>query len=235
MTGQKTAQKPAPTPARPVPATHDFSVGSPAFNARADMRLVWSEHLLLTRTYIISAMAGLPDAQPVSTRLLQSAEDIGVAMQPYYGDATSKKFTLLLKDHVMILADLAQTVSGRLPGVATRASSATRIPATTDNGAAHDIDKDQMSMMQRRLENNAKNIAAFLNSSNPYWRQSDFEGMMQAHVDLEVEQITARANGDWQADIRAFDQALDGVYRFADALSLGIEQQFPDRFAQAVN
>jgi hypothetical protein len=80
-----------------------------------------------------------------------------------------------------------------------------------------------------------KNIAAF-NSSNPAWKESDFEGMLQTHVDNLIMQITSRTNGDWQSDVRAFDEEMEHITRIADALSLGLEKQFPDRFGQqAVN
>ncbi|HEX6789961.1 MAG TPA: hypothetical protein VF247_01505 [Candidatus Krumholzibacteria bacterium] len=106
-------------------------------------------------------------------------------------------------------------------------------PATPSVITNPNIDKDKLSEVQRRLETNGKNIAAFLNSSNPNWKQSDLEGMLQQHVDHVVAQVTARANGDWQGDLQALDQSLEHTFKFADTLSYGIERQFPDRFAQA--
>ena len=106
----------------------------------------------------------------------------------------------------------------------------------TDDDATGDmnqVDKEALSGIQQRLEANARQIAMFFSRSNPNnFKQSDFEGIMQAHVGSIIDQIDARLNGDWQADIQAFDQAMDHVFNFADALSAGIERQFPDRFAQ---
>lgn len=267
---------PAPQQQPGIPKTyHDTMMDNPAYKARSEMRQVWAEHLVYTRNYIISATAGLPDAQVASNRLLQNATDLGNTLQPYYGNNSAQKLTTLMREHVMILAEFAQVASGEpvsalndapaTTGTGVSSSDRTGTNGSTDrnmggttgsntrstgsagttqsksastqgmNGVNKDVDAGKLADVQRRLETNGKSIAAFLNSSNPNWKESNFAGMMQSHIQAMVDQITARANGDWQGDIQAFDQSLEHVFQFSDMLSQGIERQFPDRFAQARN
>lgn len=55
------------------------------------MRRLWFDHVMWTRNYIVSALAGLEDQQTVLSRLLQNQQDIGNAFKPYYGDAAGDK------------------------------------------------------------------------------------------------------------------------------------------------
>jgi len=249
-------QPPVPVPGQ-KPGQHkpgEYPYGnlnlSPADRARAEMRQVWGENLAYTRNFIVSAVAGLPDVNDVSNRLLQNADEIGRVFQPYYGDKGSQKLSTLMRDHVKILTELTQVVSddatsptgsATTPGRAGTTGNKTSAPgydknrgvnSSTSAETMNNVDKEALSGIQQRLEANARQIATFFNTSNPNFKQSEFEGMMQSHVDYIVDQIDARLNGNWQADIQAFDQAMDHVFNFADALSQGIQRQFPDRFAQ---
>src|SRR5437763_1489877 len=66
-----------------------------ATDLRNGMRKLWSEHVMYTRTYIISALATLPDLPSVTQRLLRNQDDIGNAIKPLYGDEAGKKLTAL--------------------------------------------------------------------------------------------------------------------------------------------
>jgi hypothetical protein len=43
---------------------------------------LWADHVIWTRQYVVSAVAGDPSAQAASTRLLKTQEDIGSAIVP---------------------------------------------------------------------------------------------------------------------------------------------------------
>src|SRR5207244_7877662 len=70
------------------------------------MRSLWQEHVEWTRMYIISAAAGLPDKDATTQRLLQNQTDIGNAVAEYYGKSGGDKLTSLLRNHILIAADL---------------------------------------------------------------------------------------------------------------------------------
>src|SRR5262245_32621809 len=73
-----------------------------------DMRALWEDHVAWTRLYIVSVVAGLPNKDATAIRLLQNQTDIGNAIKPFYGDAAGEKLTALLKDHILIAAELIE-------------------------------------------------------------------------------------------------------------------------------
>src|SRR3954466_13188460 len=70
------------------------------------MRKLWEDHITWTRVFIISAAADLPDKDAATQRLLQNQVDIGNAIKPFYGAAAGDQLTALLKDHILISADV---------------------------------------------------------------------------------------------------------------------------------
>src|SRR5262245_54013071 len=73
---------------------------------RTEMRKRGEDHVTWTRNYIVSALAGLDDANAVAQRLLKNQEDIGAAIAPYYGEAAGEKLAELLRDHIVIAVDV---------------------------------------------------------------------------------------------------------------------------------
>jgi hypothetical protein len=54
--------------------------------------------------------------------------------------------------------------------------------------------------------------------------------MMHNHLDLTLEEALARLQGQYAADIAAFDRVQAEILQMADALTAGIIAQFPQRF-----
>jgi hypothetical protein len=171
----------------------------------ADMRKLWEDHVTWTRLYIVSAIARLPDVDATAGRLLQNQDDIANAMAAFYGDDAGHTFGGLLRDHIAIAGELvAAAKSGDQAAVATQ----------------HD-----------RWYANADQIAEFLADANPAWPVDTVERMMRTHLDQTLAEATARLQGDWIADIAAYDEIHLHILDMADALADGIVAQFPDRFA----
>lgn len=177
--------------------------------SRADfrdaMRKLWEDHVTWTRLYIVSAAAGLPDAQPTAERLLQNQVDIGNAIKPFFGDAAGEHLTALLRQHILTAADLvAAAKAGNTAGV--QAASA-------------------------RWYANSDEIADFLSGANPnHWPRATLRAEMRHHLDLTLQEAQARLGGDWAADIAAYDAIHQHILGMADVLSAGIISQFPRQF-----
>jgi hypothetical protein len=172
---------------------------------RNDMRKLWEDHVTWTRLFIVSAVADLPDAGPTAERLLQNQVEIGNAIKPYYGDAAGEQLTSLLTDHILIAADLV---------------AAAKSGDTAAFEAAH-----------AAWYANADDISAFLSSANAHhWPLEPTKAMMREHLDLTLQEASARLNGDWAADIAAYDQIHLQALHMADMLSDGIVSQFPKSF-----
>lgn len=72
------------------------------------MRMLWEEHIVWTRMAIISIAEELPDQDLVIQRLLRNATDMGALFRTFYGDEKASKFGSLIKDHLVIAAQLVK-------------------------------------------------------------------------------------------------------------------------------
>ena len=171
---------------------------------RAAMRQLWEDHITWTRLFIVSAVADLPDLGPTTERLLRNQQDIGNAIKPFYGEAAGTQLTTLLREHILIAADILSA-------------------AKLGDGAALDE-------ASARWYENANDIAAFLNAANPRnWPLDEMRAMMRSHLDLTLAEAVARLTGDFASDIALYDQVHVQILHMADMLSAGIINQFPNR------
>lgn len=168
------------------------------------MRKLWEDHITYTRNYIISALAGLEDADAVAQRLLRNQDDIGEAIKPYYGDAAGKKLASLLRDHIVIATEVVK--------------------------AAKMGDNDTLTKSQAKWNANADDIAAFLSSANPHWSKTMLTSMLHQHLALTTGEVVSRLKKDWAADVDFYDKGHVHMLNFADALTNGILRQFPNKF-----
>jgi hypothetical protein len=172
---------------------------------RTDMRKLWEDHITWTRLAIISLETGTPDTDATVARLLRNQTDIGNAIKPYYGNAAGNELTRQLRTHILIAADLI--------------------------AAAKAGDQVKLADAQQRWDENADQIAAVLNSVNPrYWKLGAMKAEMHMHLKLTTEEAVARLQGNWNADVAAYDKVHEHILHMSDLLTDGIIKQFPARF-----
>ena len=202
----------APTDAAEASTTHKAHNNGKAHKRsrqavkfRNEMRKLWEDHIVWTRQFIVSAIAELPDADTAAGRLLTNQDDIGDAIKPYYGEEAGEALSVLLRDHILIAADiLTAAKSGDSAGV--------------EDANAH-------------WHDNADDIADFLAAANPrHWPQDEMREMMAEHLEWTLAEAVARLTADWDADVAAYDRIHRDILHMADMLSLGIIKQFPGRF-----
>ena len=171
------------------------------------MRKLWEDHITWTRLVIIGIFAGLPaaDVEASTERLLQNQVDIGNAIKPFYGDEAGEQLTALLKDHILIAAEILQAAK------------------SGDTAALEDA--------VERWYANADDIAEFLHAANPkHWPLEEMKTMMREHLDLTLKEAVAYLEGDYEASIAAYDEVHLQALEMADMLSEGIIKQFPKKF-----
>ena len=169
------------------------------------MDKLWEDHVIWTRMYIMSVTSELPDTAAAAQRLLQNQVDIGNAIKPIYGNQAGEQLTSLLNDHILIAVDLL---------------------AAAKSGEAAKFED-----AYRRWYENADQIAAFLNSTNPdHWALDEMQSMMKSHLDLTLEEAVARLNVDWAGDVAAYDKVHNEILQMAGMLTDGIVAQFPKEF-----
>lgn len=69
---------------------------------KCNLRKLWINHVVWTRNYIVSAVAGMEDQEKVLARLLKNQQDLGDVIKPYYGEAAGNKLAELLREHILI-------------------------------------------------------------------------------------------------------------------------------------
>ena len=168
------------------------------------MRDLWVDHVAWTRLFIVSAVADLPDTEATVGRLLQNQTDIGDAVAGFYGEEAGAALTALLRDHILIAADLVT--------------------------AAKTGDQDAVAEANTAWYANADDISAFLAGANPAWPEDTLREMMYGHLDQTLAEATAQLTGDYAASVAEYDHVVTHILEMADTLSAGIITQFPDQF-----
>lgn len=169
------------------------------------MRKLWEDHIVWTRLAIISLTTDAPDTEATVGRLLQNQTDIGDAVKPFYGRAAGDELTRQLRLHILIAAEFVT--------------------------AAKAGDAAKLADAQARWQENANDIAGVLASVNPrFWKLARMKEEMRTHLELTTAEAVARIQGNFAADVAAYDRIHDHILHMADLLSGGLIKQFPDRF-----
>jgi hypothetical protein len=186
---------------------HPSSAGTSAkaVELRTEMRRLWEDHITWTRLAIISLTTGSPDTDATVARLLKNQSDLGNAVKPFYGAAAGNTLTKELRAHILIAADVI---------AAAKAGDEVKLPAA-----------------QARWVENADRIAAILNSVNPrYWKLPVMKAEMHMHLKLTTDEVVARLQAKWSADVAAYDKVHRHILHMSDMLSDGLVKQFPAHF-----
>lgn len=168
------------------------------------MRKLWEDHIVYTRNFIISALGKLEDKDAVTKRLLKNQDDLGNAIKPFYGTQAGDALAKLLRDHILIAADIVQD-------------------AIANNTQKLNTDK-------ARWKSNADDIAVFLSDANPNWSLKELQDALYKHLELTEGELVSRLKKQWGADIDFYDKGHEHMLILADVLTDGIARQFPDKF-----
>jgi hypothetical protein len=171
------------------------------------MRRLWEDHITWTRLAIISLTTDSPDTEATVGRLLKNQTDIGNAVKPFYGKKAGNELTRLLRQHILIAAEVV--------------------------AAAKAGDSAKLADAQARWAKNGDDIAALLASANPrYWTLAVMKAELQRHLKLTTDEAVARLQGNWAADVAAYEKIHTHMLHLSDVLSDGLMKQFPRRFAR---
>ena len=165
---------------------------------------LWIDHVTWTRSYIISAIASLKDQNDVLERLLRNQDEIGNSIKPYYGEEAGNKLAALLREHITLAGQVLE--------------------------AAKNNNKTDLDKYNKLWHENADQIAEFLSSANPNFSKKVLKDMLYTHLQLITDQVVARLNNNWAADIEAYDKGEQHMIHFAEILANGIIKQFPEKF-----
>jgi hypothetical protein len=174
---------------------------------RETMRKLWTDHSVYTHAYVVAAGSGAPETIPILNRLMRNQEDLGDAVGDFYGKPAKERMTQLLKQHIAQAGDLYK--------------------------AMREGDKTKIETVHHAWHENGDAIADFLAAANPHWKKNDLRGMMSKHLEMVADQVKARMNKEWDADIKAYDSGYSHILEMSDALAEGIAKQFPTKVSVA--
>jgi hypothetical protein len=124
--------------------TSQSAIGRQAFHDR--MRELWTDHVVYTRNFIISASSALPDTAELSQRLLRNQDEIGEAIKPYYGDAAGSQLASLLRNHIQLAAKTLTVAKGATTAMNVQNQSTSQFSSDTRSDTATRADTSQSRM-----------------------------------------------------------------------------------------
>ena len=174
-------------------------------NLNNNLRMLWEQHVVWTRLFIISLVFSLPDIDLVTKRLLRNPKDFEAALKPFYGDKIASRFSELFTSHLSIAAELVKAAKAG------------------DNKAATDAEK--------RWYANADEIATFLGSINPYWSREEWKSLLHEHLAMTKAEAVDILTKKYAEGIDEYDAIEKQALTMADLMTAGIIRQFPYSFA----
>ncbi|WP_230203604.1 LysM peptidoglycan-binding domain-containing protein [Bacillus massiliigorillae] len=174
------------------------------YELRSDMRSLWEQHVAWTRMAIMSLVFNLPDVNVVLTRLLQNAPDMGDSLRPFYGKRNAKKYSELIKEHLLIAADLVKVAIA---------------------GNTQEVER-----LEKKWYANGDDIVQFLSSINPNFPKEEFRKMFYEHLALTKAEAVAMITKDYKTSVELYNKIEAEALEMADEISDAIVKQFPRKF-----
>jgi hypothetical protein len=164
-----------------------------------EFRLLWEQHVYWTRIVIMGIAFNLPDLDCSSSRLLRNAPDFAEVFCRYYGRKNANEFGGLIRDHLIIAANLVN--------------------------AAKIGNIEEASRQECKWYENADDIVCFLNHINPYWSVKKMKAMWYEHLGLTKDEAAAILTNRYCDSVEIFDQIEQEALMMADCFTEGILQQ----------
>lgn len=169
-------------------------------NLSKELRKLWAEHVFWTRLFIISALAGLPDLNVTTERLLRNPADFAEVFRKFYGSQSAGTVQSLLENHLKIAADIVNSAIRQ--------------------------DAEAVEQNTKLWYSNADEIAAALAGINPMWSAAQWRDLLYDHLRMTTDEVLARLSGDYARDVAIFDMILEQALDMADVMAAGIAKQF---------
>lgn len=175
-------------------------ISAEAARLKADMRLLWEQHIAWTRMTIISLVFDLPDLEFTVNRLLRNAKDMGNAIKPYYGEQAGERYASLIREHLTIAADLVK--------------------------AAKAGEMEKAEQIERDWYRNADEITDFLSRANPYIGKEEVKAMFYEHLALTKLEAVCMIIENFELEVEVYDRIETAALKMSDMISDAIIRQF---------
>jgi hypothetical protein len=83
---------------------------------------------------------------------------------------------------------------------------------------------------QTKWNDNAEAFTTYLKSLNDHYSQEELSDLLDNHLVNTTDEMSSRLKKDFKTDISSNDLDIQNILVFADKLTDGIVNQFPDKF-----
>ncbi len=164
-----------------------------------NIRLLWTDHLIWVRHFLISLMFRLRDLSYVLIRTMQNTIDFSAQLTPFYGLDSAKRYESLLAEKVLLLSELASTIK---------------------------IDAD-ISVQLLKLQVTADDIGSLFAELNPFGNKAVWQQLLYTQLQLEERLIREIGKDKFSASISTYDATYQNALKMATYMINGITAQFP--------
>lgn len=164
------------------------------------LRDLWQQHMYWTRSFIVSALAGLDDKEAVAQRLLRNPKDLANLLKQYYGNDKASEFESLLTEHLLLASNMLDAIIAD--------------------------DQKKAQSIREKWYDNAVEISQFLSSINPYWSEERWRLLFFEHLGMIDEIISLIMADQFVEEIAISDMSQTMMLGLADYMSAGIIKQF---------
>lgn len=180
---------------------------SRAINFRIEERKMWSDYSRYLREYVLSIANETEDESLILEKLLKNQEKIALCFKPYYGNYNSNTLAELFKEQIYITSKML-------------------------HGTKNNNNNKELEESNKLWTENAEKTARFLHGINELWKLDLLQEILNKHLNLLCFQMNSRINGQWDKDIKAYDDDYDHIIMFSDLISDGIIKEFPNKFGK---
>jgi hypothetical protein len=178
---------------------------SAALTTRLALRDLWVEHIFWIRNYAIANQAGnRQQADVASQEVVSNATAIANSIAPLYGQPAADQLLKLLAGHWGAVKQYS------------------------DAGVGNSAKDKQTAVAD--LTSNAKALAKFLATANPYLPEATLNTLLAAHGGHHIAQIDELGKKDYKAEATTWKHMREHILALADALTAALVKQFPDKF-----
>jgi hypothetical protein len=205
-----TAPAPAPIPSAPAPtvpapnapSTPPFPgpIGSEQLALISNLRQLWIQLAIWSRSLIVSTAANLGDIQMITDRLTYLPEAFSGVLGQYFEPQEADHFGELLEEHISTVASLFD--------------------------AEKNNDDKTVNQETVNLYNNANRIAAYLVSINSYWNEAQWRNLLYTYIQMLLADLVARMQGNYAQEIDIFDDLQTQAIAISDYMAQGMMQKF---------
>lgn len=166
---------------------------------------LWGEHMQWTYTVVDYFFHRPDELGPQLNRLLQNQNDIGAQVSKYFGQDNGNQVAQLLTDHIV-----------------------GAVPVLT---SAQEGDNEALAAALDDWYANAQEVGDKFAQINPeHWSQENMRNVWATHITQTVDYSVNLLQGDFDNSIMNYQKAWNHMIGFAEILSDGIANKFPEQF-----